>query len=206
MNLSKRETVLVSILVGVAIIGVYVFYLFLPKYHGYIGNRQKLQQNKQVLEVLQELETSGQLEKKEQETKAKWIKADEAIPSNMKMPTLYSELLKMRDASNVKYQSLEFATADQSTDQVVEENNSIAKVDINIVLNGTYEEIDSYLKSLYGSQRKLVITKISYKTVEDRLEVSLLANAFAQVKEGADQSEQFEFIEGETYGKVNPYK
>lgn len=206
MKLSKRETILVSALIGIVIIGFYIFYLFLPKYHGYIDNRQKLLQNKHVLRELQELEANGQFKKEEQEIKAKWIKANETIPSNMEMPKLYMDLLKMRDAANIKYQSLEFAISDQTVDHTVEENNQLASVDINMVLSGSYEEVNSYLRSLYENQRKLEIIKISYKTIEDHLEVSLVANAFALDKEGVDKSEQIEFIEGQSYGKSNPYK
>lgn len=206
MNLSKRETILISVLVGTLLIGTYIFYIFLPKYQVYTDKREKLRQNKHVLQVLQQLETSGQLEKEEQKTKSKWLKLGETIPSNMKIPTLYRELLNMRDTSNIKYQTLEFAIVDQSSEEVLKEDNDLAKVDINIVLSGTYEEVDRYLKSLYENQRKLVISRISYKTVEDHLEVSLMANGFALLKEGADQSEQFEFTEGKSYGKVNPYK
>jgi len=206
VNLSKRETILISVLVFIAIIGVYVFYLFVPKYHKYIDNREKLQQEEQTLDVLQTLETSGQLEKEEKEIKTTWTQIDQAIPSNMNLTTLYSDLLNMRDVTNIKYQTLEFGIADQASDIVVEEGATLANISINMVLSGTYEEVDSYLQSLYEGQRKLVISTISYKIVEEQIEVSLVANGFALVKDGQDQSEEVELIEGKTYGKVNPYK
>ncbi|MPW25130.1 hypothetical protein GC105_04920 [Alkalibaculum sp. M08DMB] len=194
MKLSRREKLLLYALAIIVVLGLYIFYLFIPKYEEYIANSQELKENKNILIELKHLKDAGELVNQEQEVNYKKGQLDQKIPLDMKLPLVYLELLSIRDEANTKYTSMEFMLPERVSDQY-EDGTYLEKVSVNIALEGNYQQIKNYLELLYSNQRKLVVDEISYRYANEKIEVNLVANVFALVKEGKEPFREYNFVD-----------
>lgn len=205
LNLSKREEVLLGFLLLVGVFSLYLVFLFLPKLQQINNHRQYIKEKEFQYNQMKQLHNGKELKSELEDVKEKWLKAKEEIPSSMKLPELYMNLLDIQKDSQVSFHLIEFASLEKASEKVYENNISLSKVDINVTLTGSYEQVDSFLQSLYSNKRKLEVTRVHYENREGEVYANMGLVAFALLKENDSEWTQYDFIQGKSYGKSNPF-
>ena len=113
--------------------------------------------------------------------------------------------MKLQKNSGVSYNLIEFGSLEKASQQVYEDGAILSKVDINVTLVGTYEQVDSFLKDLYGNERRLEVTRVHYENREGKIHATIGLVAFALLKENDPEWTQYDFVQGKSYGKSNPF-
>ncbi len=201
LNLSKRERILLGVLLFVGIFSLYFFCLFWPKCKEFQDYRQILAERRVEFNQIKLVYNEEELSKVDQE----WLKVKNQIPSSMKLPDLYMNLLDLRRRSGVSYDFIEFTSLEKASQEVYEDGAMLSKVNINVMLIGNYEQVDSFLKSLYDNERRLEVTKIYYENKEGKIHATIELAALAFLKEEDEEWTQYDFVQGKSYGKSNPY-
>lgn len=201
LNLSRREEVLLGLLLFLGIFSLYFFCLFWPKFQEFQKNGQFIKEKELECSEMEFLYSSKQLK----DVDKQWSKAKKQIPSSMKLPDLYMNLLNLQKNSGVSYNLIEFGSLEKASQQVYEDGAILSKVDINVTLVGTYEQVDSFLKDLYGNERRLEVTRVHYENREGKIHATIGLVAFALLKENDPEWTQYDFVQGKSYGKSNPF-
>lgn len=207
MKLSKREKILISVLIILTVSVLYIFYLLLPKYEAYKENTAKLNSQKQIVQELILLRDSNKLEEEKNEILKELNDINNSIPSDIKLPILYMDLLDIKNKSKVDYEVIQFGIPQKVIDKIYENNTYLGKVDIDIVLSGSYDNIDKYMGLIYSNEREINIESLKYYTTEDAMQLDITISAFAFLIEG----EEYDFSEyninsDNVDGKTNPYE
>ncbi|MFZ7120637.1 MAG: type 4a pilus biogenesis protein PilO [Eubacteriaceae bacterium] len=207
MKLSKREKILISVLIILTVSVLYIFYLLLPKYEDYKENTAELNSQKQIVQELILLRDSNKLEEEKNEILKELNDINNSIPSDVKLPILYMDLLGIKNKSKVDYEVIQFGNPQKVIDKIYENNTYLGKVDIDIVLSGSYENIDKYMALIYSNEREINIESLKYYTTEDEMQLDITISAFAFLIEG----EEYDFSEyninnDNVDGKTNPYE
>lgn len=204
VSLSKREKILITILLCIVVFGFYIFNLFLPKYKQYHNNREILVESKELLNEMKEISENHSLKAYKKDLNSKLTVMEESLPPSIDIPLLYLNLMEMRDLSNVVYSKVEFQVPEKLANQLYQEDLYLTKTTITIHLTGSYKAIEKYLESVYSNKRKLTVSSIHYETSKDKLEVNLTMNAFSLVKDGSSHKAEYNFTGEKSYGKENP--
>ena len=86
-----------------------------------------------------------------------------------------------------------------------EDGAILSKVDMNVAFVGTYEQVKSFLKNLYGNERRLEVTRVHYENREGEIHATIGLVALALLKENNPEWTQYDFVQGKSYGKSNPF-
>ncbi|MBF7095751.1 hypothetical protein [Alkalibacter mobilis] len=206
MSMNRRERILVTLLVIVAVGALYINYLVLPKYDEYKANKDFLAQRQAVLEELQILAAGNNLENQEREVDEKSAQLDLVVPRGADLPLLYLDMLALVQNSAVALDSFDFGVPAKGDDAGFE---GVAMNEIGIQANmiGTYSDLDKFIGLVYENERKLSVEAITYEATDDgiRAAVKLKSYAFLEDGESYSEAEEYDFLQGKTFGRNDPF-
>ncbi|MCR1897981.1 hypothetical protein NSA47_03130 [Irregularibacter muris] len=222
MNLSKREKVLLCLLTFVVVIGSYINFLILPKLEAIKETKTTLKEKTIELNSLQQARKSDSLNKTEKQLQEEIDKVEEAIPSQIKIPRVYLDILSIVEKTGVQQESLNMQTAslegetsqegEEAKQNIQDKSEQLLIIPIVHKIRGTYGEIEDYIDSIQKCGRKIDI--IEYEIInskEDKnnhqLSASFMLKAYGLVKQGQNYSEfvDYKFLK-DNYGRPNPFQ
>ncbi|MFZ7133846.1 MAG: type 4a pilus biogenesis protein PilO [Eubacteriales bacterium] len=179
MNLSKREKILIALLIFIAVLGVYTVYLLLPQFNQMLEHRKILAIEKNLIQELKTLEGSDAFVKEEESFTAQWNELKNKLPSQFSLPDIYDELMDIKNQSGVQYDLINFGMPKPTSEVPVYDNKILNQLDLSITLEGSHSNIKKYIEMLYSESRGYTISKISLSTVEEGMKASFIVNTYA---------------------------
>lgn len=151
IKLSKREVVLVSVLVFAALMYVYLTYFIFPSYTRIAELNTELMTKKKVAadrdkaqKMLKNLDSY--LEKSKAELEA----LEKKVPYNVRLPELVVNIDSKMSSLGMTLQTVSVGEPDTA-------NKEYDIIPVNVSMEGKYDDIISFIKYIEGNERKFVI-------------------------------------------------
>jgi Tfp pilus assembly protein PilO len=144
MSLSRREKILITLLLVVGVGVLYVNYLIFPLYDQLMANRQILSQKQAVLDELTELSKGSNLENEEARVDELVSQMDEKIPDDTMLPLLYLDVLEMVGESGAALESVDFNVPSKENDPGYE-GLFLNSIEFKVILMGNYQNLDDFV-------------------------------------------------------------
>lgn len=193
-SLSKREKILLAIL-GIIVFG-YVYYNFVitPQLDTLKVSTENLVSNMAVLDGLKDSEKKIDSVKKEvEDLNKKMQESVKSIPDASRVPEIIVNIKDMVQSSGCTGGKLTFGIPDSSSQTQNAQNGDAKNVNAGIHIipityqvNGSYENILSFLKQIESSDRKMTIDKINISKDPEKgnLSATINVNCFYMGKDG----------------------
>ena len=206
MSLSRREKILITLLLVVGVGVLYVNYLIFPLYDQLMANRQILSQKQAVLDELTELSKGSNLENEEARVDELVSQMDEKIPDDTMLPLLYLDVLEMVGESGAALESVDFNVPSKENDPGYE-GLFLNSIEFKVILMGNYQNLDDFVGLVYENTRKMDVVWISYEKSEDTIRATVNLKAYAFLRDGENFTgfTDYEFMEDQPFGKDNPF-
>lgn len=205
MNLSKRERLLIFLLLTISIVAFYSIYFLLPQWDQLSAHRTDLATEKSLLEVLKAKNGDENPTVEEQSVIEQLENLHKNMPTQFSMPFIYQELMDIKDQSLVEYQFLRFSMPESISQEEVSSTSKLNKLNVEISLMGSYDNIKEYLDLIYNLDREYTISNMQLKSLDEGLELGLTASTYALYSSGDSiDTIDYSYFKG-VYGKDNPY-
>lgn len=206
MRLNRREQILVTVLLIAAIGFLYINYLILPKYDEWTATKDTLSQRQAVLDELEALAAGNTLDVEEARLEELTSQLDEVIPTDTMLPLLYLDLLDLIEDSGVALGTINFGLP-VKRDDAGHDGVFLNSMDLNLNMSGEYSSLDDFVRLVYTNDRKLTVESVSYTLGDGQVNAALTLRGYSFLKDGESYTAftDYDFIEGKTFGKENPF-
>ena len=225
MVLTNREKVLLTVLAFVLILGAFIYFLIFPMVDKIKTNSKILEEDRITLANLEHANETGSLTDKEKEIQEEIIAIEKVLPSQVRIPEIFLEILKIADDIGIDQDSFtmqstiieEVGGPAPSQEGEGDDDTSIVQskgseklliLPVNHIVKGTYKQLKDYILSIQNSKRKidLVEYQLSGNNEDDIISATFLLQSYALVKDDQNYSEfvDYDFMTG-AYGKDNPF-
>ena len=227
MTLSNREKVLLNILIFVILIGAFLYFLMLPLADKIKENSQILDQDRMILNHLEQANETGTLTNQQKDIQNEIIRIEKILPTQVRIPEVLLKILYIADGIGLQEESITMQNTiiesdinttkqENSEENSKEEYNNTKELNekllilpINHSFRGTYDEIKNYIDRIQNCERRIDIIEYQISNSDkegNQLSASFLLHSYALVKDTQNYSEfvDYDFIK-ENYGRNNPF-
>ncbi|NTW72390.1 MAG: hypothetical protein HGA49_09130 [Eubacteriaceae bacterium] len=207
MTLSKREKILVTLLVVVGVFGLYINYLILPIYNQFKADREILNARQTELAELEDLNSGNKLKVAEAKVEELVSQMDAKMPSDARLASLYLDILGLVNQSGATLEQIDFNLPVKESETAFKDSY-LNGIEVKAIVNGSYENFDKFVELSYENTRKLNVDWMLIESNTDSMTATIDLKAYAFLKDGQDLTayDEYDFVENKTFGKVNPYR
>lgn len=197
-NISKREKLILSFTISFIFVVLGLKFLIFPQLKKYSYNLALLDtrrfEESKIENIINENEI---LEKKQKELKISYENSLKKISKTPAVAQIIYDLKDLFSESDIKIKYLNFDSS-----EIENHEDIIEKQIININLNGKYEDIINFIKTIENYSRIADVSSISFSSSEEKLLNASLVINFYNLNYKEDEIYEFN---NESYGKENSF-
>ncbi|HCX64270.1 MAG TPA: hypothetical protein DHN33_03570 [Eubacteriaceae bacterium] len=208
MALSKREKVLITLLVVVGIGALLFNYIVFPLYEDILANRSKLKNNQLLLEELTYLEQGDAINLEKNTVMEDYKNVNDRIPDHVNLEQLYLDMIRLAEGKGLSIQEISFEkpmlVGGESTE---ESTSSLHEINFYMTLEGDFIETENFLQEVYALERDVYASGFEYEKTENgvRATIPFQSYAFMDPADNYKAEEQGLSSDMPSFGTNNPF-
>jgi len=208
MVLSKREKVLIILLVVVGIGALLFNYIVFPLYEDILANRSKLKNSQLLLEELTYLEQGDTITLEKNAVMEDYKKVNDRIPDHVNLEQLYLDMIRLAEGKELSIQEISFEKPMPVGEESAEESiSSLHQINFYMTLEGDFIKTENFLREVYALDRDVYASGFEYEKTEMgvRATIPFQSYAYMDPAENYKAEEQGFSSDMPSFGTDNPF-